>query len=71
MKKGATHGARHGKTEVSKEYHMAWNAWKRCSTKVYSQGEFLHVHDGFLRDSVNRVSQLAIEWTEQKRTEWD
>ena len=29
IKKGATHGARHGKTEVQREYHMAWNAWKR------------------------------------------
>ena len=23
-KKGPTHGARHGKTEEQKEYHMAW-----------------------------------------------
>ena len=30
IKKGATHGARHGKTEVLREYHLAWNAWKRC-----------------------------------------
>ena len=30
IKKGPTHGARHGKTEVQKEYHLAWNAWKRC-----------------------------------------
>ena len=29
IKKGATHGARHGKTEVQREYHLAWNAWKR------------------------------------------
>ena len=26
IKKGATHGARHGKTEVQREYHLAWNA---------------------------------------------
>ena len=39
VKKGATHGARHGKTEVQREYHMAWNAWKRCCKKVGSQGE--------------------------------
>ena len=37
IKKGATHGARHGKTEVQRKYHMAWNAWKRCWKKVDSQ----------------------------------
>ena len=26
IKKGPTHGARHGKTEEQTEYHMAWNA---------------------------------------------
>ena len=41
--KGHTHGARHGKTEVQKEYHLAWNAWKRCFKKVDSQGELLQV----------------------------
>ena len=56
IKKGPTHGARHGKTEEQKEYHMAWNA---C------------IHDPFLRDSVYRESQLAIGWTEQKCKEWD
>ena len=30
IKKGPTHGARNGKTKERKEYHMAWNAWKRC-----------------------------------------
>ena len=34
LKKGLTHGARHGKTEEQKEYRLAWNAWKRCSMKV-------------------------------------
>ena len=38
IKKGPTHGARQGKTEVQTEYHMAWNAWKRCCKKVDSQG---------------------------------
>ena len=28
IKKGAAHGARHGKTAVQREYHLAWNAWK-------------------------------------------
>ena len=38
IKKGPTHGARHGKTEVQREYHLAWNVWKRCCKKVDSQG---------------------------------
>ena len=59
-------GARHGKTEVRKEYHQAWNAWKRCCMKVDSQGEhFTGIHDRFLRDPVYHESQLAIGWTEQ------
>ena len=36
--KGPSHGARHGKTEVQREYHLAWNVWKRCCKKVDSQG---------------------------------
>ena len=72
IKKGATHGARHGKTEVQREYHVAWNAWKRCCKKVDSQGEhFTGIHDRFLRDPVYRESQLAIGWSEQECREWD
>ena len=37
INKGATYGARHGKAEVQREDHMAWNAWKRCCKKVDSQ----------------------------------
>ena len=65
-------GARHGKTEVRKEYHQAWNAWKRFCKKVNSQGEHVtSIHDRFLRDPVYHESQLAIGWTQQKRKEWD
>ena len=72
IKKGATHGARHGKTEVQREYHLAWNAWKRCCKKVDSQGEHLSgIHDRFLRDAVYRESHLAIGWSEQKCKERD
>ena len=72
IKKGATHGARHGKTEVQRKYHMAWNAWKRCCKNVDSQGEhFAGIHDRFLRDPVHRESQLAIGWSDQKCKEWD
>ena len=37
--KGRPHGARHDKTEEQKEYHIAYNAWKRCRTRVDSQEE--------------------------------
>ena len=37
IKKGRCHGARHGKIEELKEYHIAFNAWKRCCKKVDSQ----------------------------------
>ena len=72
IKKGAAHGARHGKTEVQRKYQIAWNAWKRCCKKVDSQGEhFTGIHDRFLRDRVYRVSQLAIGCSQQKCKEWD
>ena len=72
LKKGPNHGARHGKNEVQKEYHQAWNAWKRCCKKVDSKGEhFTGIQDRFLRDPVYRESQLGIGWTEQKCKEWD
>ena len=72
IKTGRCHGARHGKTEEQKEYHIAWNAWKRCCKRYDSQGEhFKGIHDRFLRDQVYRESQLAIGWTEQKCTEMD
>ena len=72
IKKGATHGARHGKTEGQKKYHIAWNAWKRCCKKVDSQGEHLTgIHHRFLRGTVYRESQLAIGWSEQECKKWD
>ena len=67
IKKGRSHGARHGKSEEQKEHHIAWNAWKRCCKKVDSQGgHFTGIHDRFLTDPVYCESQLAIGWTEQK-----
>ena len=59
IKRGATLGARHGKTEVQREHHIASNAWKRCCKKVDSQGEhFAGIHDRFLKS--NRESQFAF-----------
>ena len=60
------------KLKNKKEYHIAWNAWKRCCKKVDSQGgHFTNIHDRFLRDPIYRESQLAIGWTEQKCKELD
>ena len=65
IKKGRSHGARHGKTKVQRAYHLAWK-------KADSLGEhFTGVHDRFLRDPVYRESQLAIGWTEQRWKELD
>ena len=51
IKKGRCHGARHGKTEEQKVYHIAWNAWKRCCKKVDSEGGHSRgIHNRFLRD---------------------
>ena len=36
IKKSATHGARHGKTEVQREYHLVCNAWA-CETSIWLQ----------------------------------
>ena len=72
IKKGRSYGAEHGKTEEQKEYHIAWNAWKRCCKKVDSQGgHFTGIHDRFLRDPVYRESQPAIGWTEQQCNDMD
>ena len=66
IKKGRCHGARHGKTEEQKEYHIDWNAWKRCCKRIDSKGEhFKGIHDR------SRESQLLIGWTEQKCIEMD
>ena len=61
IKKGRHHGARHGETEAQKQYHIAFNAWKRCIKKNYEG-----IHDRFQRDPVYRDSQLKIGWTEEK-----
>ena len=72
MKNGRCHGARYGKTKEQKEYHIAFNAWKRCRKRVDSQDQhYKGILDRFLRDQVYRESQLAIGWTEQKCIEMD
>ena len=56
IKKGPTHGGRHGKTKEQTEYHMAWNAWKRCCKKVDSQGEH------FYRYSRSISHRCSLSW---------
>ena len=70
--KGPIHGARHGKTEVQREYHLAWNVWKRCCKKVDSQGgDFTGFTIDFseIQWIVNHSSQIG--WTEKECKEWD
>ena len=72
INKGRPHGARHGKTEAQKQHHIAFNAWKRCRTRVDAQEEhYKGIHDRFLRDPVYRDSQFKIGWTEQKCIKMD
>ena len=72
IKKVRPHGARHGKIEAQEQYHITFNAWKRCRKRVDGQEEHNEgIHDRFLRDQVYRDSQLKIGWTEQKSIEMD
>ena len=72
IEKGRCHGVRHGKIDEQKEYHTAWNAWKRCCTRVDGQEDHYEgLHDRLLRDQVCRESQLKIGWTEHKCIEMD
>ena len=66
IKKGRPDGARQWQTEAQKEYYVAHNARKRCLKRNYEG-----IPDRFLRDPVNRDSQLKIGWTEEKCIEMD
>ena len=60
IKKGLTHGARHGNTEEHRIHHMAYKTYKRCRKKK---------NDGFLDRFLNspryRASQVEHGWTEE------
>ena len=60
IKKGPTHGARHGNTEEQRIHHMAYNAWKRCRMK-----ENDGMLDRFLNSPRYRASQVEHGWTEE------
>ena len=67
IRKGRPHGSRHGKTEAQKQYHIPFNAWKRCRKRVHGQEEHCErFQDRFLRDPGCRDSQLKIGWTEEQ-----
>ena len=61
IEKGRCHGARHSKTEEQKEYHIAFNAWKRCRKRIDGQEHYKGIHDRFseTKSIVNRNSKLA------------
>ena len=65
VKKGAGHGARHGKSEEQMFYHQSFNAWQRCRKKKDASGEhFGGILDRFQRDPAYRESQEKIGRTE-------
>ena len=57
IKKGRCHGARHGKTEEQKEYHVAWNA-KRCLQKSWLSRWIFYRYSRLLsqRPSLSRIT---------------
>ena len=68
IKKGRCHGARHGKTEEQKEYHIyiySLELVEEMLQKSWRQGEHYEgIHDRFLRDQVYRDSQLK-KWLDR------
>ena len=67
IKKGASHGARHRKTEEQRIYHIAYNAWKTCRQK----GEYNGKLDRVLNSPRYRASQTAHGWTEELCAKYD
>ena len=60
IKKGRTHGNRHGKTEEQRKHFISHNLRKKCIKKC-SEG----IHDRFQNDSTCRESLLSIDRTEE------
>ena len=71
IKKGHSHGGRQGQNPKElKEYHRAWNAWKRCCKKVDSQGgHFPGIHDRFpQRSSLSWITtRIRMDRTKVQR----
>ena len=59
------------KLQNRKEYHIAFNAWKRCRKRIDSQDEhYKGIHDRFLKDQVDRESQLK-NWLDRAKVHRD
>ena len=70
MKRGPTHGARHGKYNKS-IIRLGMRGRDAVGRSTLKENIFTGIHDRFLRDLVYPESQLAIGWTEQECKEWD
>ena len=67
IKKGCSHGARHGKSEEQIYHHKSVNAWKRCQKKSdESVPHFSGILDRSLRDSRYRETQEKLGSIEAK-----
>ena len=71
IKKGRCHGARHGTTEEQKQYHIAFNAWKRCRERVDGQEEHYEgTHDRFQRDQVFVIRNSKFDGPSRSASKW-
>ena len=72
IKKGCSHGARHGKSEEPIYYHKSFIAWKRCWKKSDESGQhFSGILDRSLKDSRYRETQAKHGWIEGNCKEMD
>ena len=58
MKKGFSHGTRHGKSEEQTYYHKSYNAWKRCRKRTDESGEIILA---FLTDSSKMQDTVRLK----------
>ena len=74
IKKGFSHGVRHGKSEEQIYHHQAYNAWKQCRKKKDAQGEtYTKILNRFweVRDIENHKKNLdGTKLSVQKWTSW-
>ena len=60
IRKGRPHGHRYGKKEGDQEYHNANQLKKKCK-----KGQFLSIHDRFIRDAWFRRAMVELDRTEE------
>ena len=66
IRKGRPHGHRYGKKEGDHEYFIANQLKKKCK-----KGEFLSIHDRFIRDAWFRKTMIELGRTEEVIREMD